>query len=73
MEHPRKKYSPEQKLANFYESLTQDLLDGHIKPDRNTIERGGRVARTILDKVTAPGDWANTIDTEKLTPKGPSK
>ena len=43
MEKGRSKLSPQEQLANFYDSLADDVLEGHIPEDRKDIERASEV------------------------------
>ncbi len=67
MTNKRKPPSPQEQLANVYDSLAEDVAAGHIEADKATNERASQLAREVL----ANKDWAARAKTD--APKGRGK
>jgi hypothetical protein len=55
MTNKRKPPSPQEQLANVYDSLAEDVLAGHIETDDATNQHASRIAREALGKVSSYG------------------
>lgn len=55
MNKNRKPPSSQEQLANVYDSLANDVVDGLIETDEGTQQRGARVARAAIDKALSSG------------------
>jgi hypothetical protein len=52
--------SPEEQMANVYESLADDIFDVPLDTDDETNERASRIARAALDKALASDPTADS-------------
>jgi len=61
MEKDRKKPSPQEKLANVYDSLADDALSGRIEIDKEAKQRATRVARNAINQALGSGSDSDSV------------
>jgi hypothetical protein len=69
METNRKKPSPQEQLANVYDSLADDVFDGHIETGEATNQRASRVARDAINQALSSGKVSGSLPEESSPPE----
>jgi hypothetical protein len=60
---------PTQRLANFYDSMVDDLIEDRIEVDELITDRATRVARDFENKLSQEREWNEYIKDPKLAVK----